>query len=82
MDDIHPGSGCVATGDEHAVWTYIKHTRAYGALTKKASAVDAMAIKRAATEKNFIASLYGVRRMQGEGTDSGWIAVPRHSGLM
>ena len=44
--------GCVATGDEHAVWTYIKHTRAYGALIKKASAVDAMAIKRAATEKN------------------------------
>jgi len=63
--------GCVATGGERAVWTYIKHKRAYGVLTNKAFAVDAMAVRRAAAEKNFIVSLYdeGFDEWEGGGNE-------------
>lgn len=65
--------GCVGTGSERAVWTYIKRTRAYGVLTNKAFAVDAIAVRRAAAEKNFIASLYdeGFDEWEGERTLAG-----------
>ena len=73
LNDVHPVHGRAATRGKRAAWTYTGYTRAYGVLTSKAFAVDATAVRRAATENNFIATLYdgGVRRVGGRQILSG-----------
>ena len=43
-----------AARDKRAEWAYTEHTRTYGVLIIKAFTVDTTAVRRAATENNFI----------------------------